>query len=291
MKLNTFYNTLRRRLFRREILYAMLLSFFIMIISFLVEASLEIRTLLQDIHDLDLYYPELGLFSTEAAERLKTYLLENSVSQAFSFFIFMEDGYIIYNFIANFIITLPILMFFEDRQNGTEQLIALRTGTGSYLVLEATAICLTVGVLVLVPSILFWGITYLFAPYKFPLSQSFVPDSISFFQILGLEKNVAWKYLALIILNSMMLMSKAFLTFTLSLRIHKKAVILFIPILFSYAFQTICIMLGCSDYGKISYFDSMIKTLAPMFVSMIIPLLLSAGILYLTNVKERSLNE
>lgn len=290
MKLNTFYNTLRRRLYRKEILYAMVLSFFIMIVSYLVEASLEIKAVIDIIHNLNSGFPEYTLYTPETAERLKHFFLENRTSQAFSFYIFMEDGYTIYNFIAYFIITLPVLMFIQDRQNGTEQLIALRNKTGSYLASEGVSVCLVVGILVLVPSILFWGISYLITPNNFPLSQSFPPYPEEFFQILGQEKNVAWKYLALILLNAMLFISKAFLAFAVSLRIQKKVAILFVPIIFSYALQIVCTLFGLPDYGRITYFDSMIDSLAPVFVTMMIHILLAVVLISITNVKERSLN-
>lgn len=286
-----FSNSLRRRLCRKEIIYAMVLSFFVMVISYFVESSLELQTFMRELHKFDVNNPRIALYAPEAVERLKRFSLENAASQGFSFYIFMEDGYTIYNYIANFIITLPVIMFLEDRQNGTEQLIAIRHGKGSYLAAEAGAICVTVGILVLVPSVLFWGITYLIAPCDFPLSQSFAPDPEDFFQILGLEKNVAWKYLVLIFVNVLTFVSKAFLTFALSLRIRKKSVILFVPILFSYAFEILCILLKLYDYGRLTYFDNSLSSLAPMFLSTMVPILLAAVILAVTNGKERSLNE
>ena len=268
----------------------MVLSFFIMIVSYLVESSLEIKSLIDTIHRMNSGFPEYTLYTPETAERLKHIYLETTASQTLSFYIFMEDGYTIYNFIAHFIITLPVLMFIQDRQNGTEQLIALRNKTGNYLASEGISICLTVGILILVPSILFWGISYLITPTNFPLTQSFPPYPEDFFQILGQEKNVAWKYLALILLNAMLFTSKAFLAFSVSLRIQKKVTILFVPIIFSYALQIICTLFGLHNYGRITYFDSLIESLAPVFVTMMIHILFAVVILTITNVKERSLN-
>ncbi len=290
MNLNPFYPTLRRRLCRKEILYAMILSFFIMIVSHLVEASLEIRSLLDTIHDLNSGSTEFALYAPETAQRLRQFILENRASQAFSFYIFMEDGYTLYHFIAHFLITLPVLMFMQDRQNGTQQMIALRSRTGGYLAWEGAAICLTAGILVLVPSIVFWAVTYLLAPCRFPLSQSFPPYSEDFFQILGQEKNVAWKYLVLIFLNAALLASKVFLTFAVSLRTQRKVVILFFPMVFSYGLQILCILLKLPAYGQLTYYDAMIESLAPAFVTMMVHLLLAAGILATTNGKEASLN-
>ncbi len=98
IRMNMFANSLRRKLCHKDILYAVVLSLLIMFVSFFVEASLEIRTLMQDLFEWDLCHPYTALYTQESLTRIKEFTLENDVSQAFSFYIFMEDGFIIYNF-------------------------------------------------------------------------------------------------------------------------------------------------------------------------------------------------
>lgn len=283
---------LRRRVLRKEIIYGVLLSLLIMIVSYIVEASLEIRTYLQmKSGDIGLYSPLIGIYSAEARKRLVQGYMEIAAGHTFSFFNFMEYGFIIYNFLANFIITLPVLMSFEDRKNGTTQLIALRNGDGSYLVFDVIAICLATCVLVIVPSVIYWGFSYLIAPCNFPLTQTFDPYPDQFFQVLGLEKNVAWKYLVLIIFNTILFISKTFLAFSVSLHIQRKVTVLFIPILYTYCLHIICALLGLNRIGQVSYFDAYIQSIVPLFVTIMVTILLSSVIVATTNCKERSLNE
>ena len=289
--MSDFIQIIRRRLCQKQVIVVILASLLAMLISYGVRASPEIQSYFQIKNANTSMLSDLPeKYDTNAASRAISDTINIASSHAFSFYVFMEYGFSIYHFIANFFITIPVLSFFDDRKNGVIQTTALRSGKGAFLAIHALAVTSTSWLLVLVPSVIYWLCTYSFAPMPFPLTQNFLPAYDSLFQSLGQPQKVAWLYLILIIITSFGFALRAFLTFAASLYIRRKAILLFIPIAFLYTTTMLFQLFGIPEYSMLSYFDPNIKSVSPILCSYLLTLIVSCCLLAKPDCKERALN-
>lgn len=264
----------KRRFLQRETLWAILLSLVFMLVSYVVRASPEIATYFKLKSGRHFAVADLpGVLTEDAAARVQADYLTVAASQAFSFYILMSNGFLLYHLLANIIIVLPILRFFNERKSGILQLTTVRRGNWSSIALEAFAASLSGTLLVLLPSLIFWALALLASPTMFPLSQAFAPFSDDFFQYLGQPEHIAGLYLVLILLNGILYFCRSLLAFSFALLVERKAILLFIPLAFTYAMYLLFTLLGIPGYAALSQFEEHIKTLAPLLLSSLLPLL------------------
>ena len=286
-----FMSVWKRRIAKKEILLAMMIALVLMFISYGVRASPEIATYFEIKNGTHFSVQQLpGVLSEEAAARTREDYLTVAASQAFSFYIFMSNGFALFHLGANILIVFPVLSFFDERKNGHLQLAMLRYHSWNYIAQEAVATALTSMLVVLLPSVVYWLLAAVIAPANFPLSQNFGPFSDDFFQVLGQPQNAKLLFGLLILLNSILYLSKAFLAFSAALFVERKAVLLFVPLAFSYAAYILFSALGIPAYGLLSHFDEHMKTLMPLFTSALIPLMVASALLLIVCKKERILH-
>lgn len=283
-----FISLFRRRFLQKEILLAILLSVVIMAVSYAVRASPEIQAYWQLRSGNHFAIQQLpGILTNDAAMRVYDDYVTVAASQAFSFYILMSNGFMLYYLLANIFIVLPVIRFFNERKDGVLQLIAVRYGTWSYIAREAFVASLVGMLLVLLPSIVFWALALLFSPAMFPLSQTFGPFADDFFQHLGKSENIAVLYLVLILLNGILFFSRTMLAFSFSLILERKAILLFVPLIFTYFLYILFSIIGIPEYASLSYSEEHIKSLAPILLSTILPLFTSVIVFYGFCNKER----
>jgi len=231
-----------------------------------------------------------GVFSEEAALRARQDLLDIAISNAFSFQIFMYFGFTFFHIIANLIITVPCLSFYDERKSGFTRILASKTCMHRYITCEALAVSISAWLIALVPALLFWALTLLLSPVILPLNQYFASAPDDYFQLIDFRTEIQWLYLRLILITSAGFFFKGLLTFVTSLVIDKKVTLIFLPLLYSYAVYALFEAVGLNGYAELSYFDGNIKSVSPVLFSFAVSLAVSTVIIYTFCNREKMLN-
>lgn len=286
-----FIQILKRRFFRLQTFFVILISLLLMFLSVLSGGISDIR---QYVSILDGSYALLDgfplIYSAETAERIVENMAVMCRSQFLSFYAIMYHGFHIYMLAAHIFIALPFLSFFNERKNGYTRLLVLRSDS-RYFMAEAAADSVVAYLYVVIPLVIFWLIAVIIGHPVFPLSQEFSSAYDYFFQFSSEDNKIIWLYLILIFLTSLLYFFRGFFLFICSLFFEKKVLLLFVSLLYTYAFETICITLQKYSYGSHTYLTEELKSLSPFMVNCFFNLILTVILFFLFFRKERALNE
>lgn len=280
----------RKRFFRPETLSIILISVAFMCISVVTGASADISEYIACRNGSSSFFDGYPLlYSKEALERIISARLDLQLSQCFSFYAVMYNGFHIYLLAAHILITVPFLRFFDERKNGYTELLAVRGGS-YWFIQEAVADSMTAGFYVLFPLLIFWGTAALLCPMRYPLNQDFISAYDEFFVYGKNENDIILVYLILILLTSVQYFLRFFFLFILAVVVEKKVILLFSSLVYTYGFEVLCIMLQKYDYGTHSYLMENLKSLSPFLVNCFVNLLITVILFTVFFRKDRILN-
>lgn len=193
-------------------------------------------------------------------------------------------------FAAHIFIALPFISFFNERKSGYTRLMVLRSDSG-YFMAEAIADSLVAYLYVVIPLVIFWLLAVIIGHPVYPLSQKFSSAYNNLFPFSSEDNGIIWVYLILIFLTSLLYFFRGFFLFICSVVFEKKVLLLFVSLVYTYAFETICIALEKYDYGSYFYLTEELQSLSPFMVNCFINLFITAILFLVFFRKERALNE
>lgn len=281
----------KKRFFRLETLGVILISVILMCISVATGAWTDIVEYLAYRDGSSIFFDGYPLlYSEETMERILASKSELQLSQWFSFYAVMYHGFHVYLLPAHLLIAVPFLRFFDERKNGYTRLLAVRGGNLWYIQ-EAVADSLVVGCYVLLPLLIFWGISAIVCPMLYPLNQDFVSSYDEFFVYGKSANDIILVYLILILLTSIQFFLRGFFLFILAVFVEKKVVLLFSSLIYTYGFEVLCILLQKYDYGTHFYLMENLKSLSPFLVNCFVNLLITVILFAICFRKDKILND
>ncbi len=289
--MSLFFTILKRRLINRTNLLIVAVSVLIMLISHAVLASPEIEAYFQIKSGEHFFTRNLpGVLSEAAASRDRQDSIDVISSQAFSFYTYMHYALSLFHLLANVLIVLPCLAFFDERKSGFSRLMALRTGVNKYFTCEAVATSLSGWLITLIPGLVLWGGALAFAPSRFPLMQKFQSTPEDFFQLRSFENDAIYMFLLMLIVSSLGYFFKALLSFIVSFAVDRKVILIFFPLLYSYGAYALFDFVGLNGYADLSYFNESMRSISPLLVSLFTTIVVSIAVMLRYCRKEKVLN-
>lgn len=280
----------KKRFFRIETVVVILISIVLMCISVIIGTSSDITEYLACRNGSSIFFDGYPLLYTkETVDRIVAARSEWQLSQCFSFYVVMYNGFHIYLLAAHLLITLPFLRFFDERKSGYTKLLAMRGGSSWYRQ-EAVADSLVAGCYVLIPLVLFITMAAVFCPMKYPLNQDFLSSCEEFFVYGRTQNDIVGVYLILSILTSIQFFLRGFFLFILAVVVEKKVILLFSSLVYTYGFEVLGIMLQKYDYGTHSYLMENLKSLSPFLFNCFANLLVTIVLFAIFFRKDRIVN-
>ncbi|MEE0776102.1 MAG: hypothetical protein U0M15_03475 [Bacillota bacterium] len=278
---------MKKRIFRKSTVICMGAGLLLLFLTFYIKGYTAIFDYLKYIggeSPLATFTEDHGIWSSVLKERNFERTAEIIKSQVFSFYAMMEYGYFLYGSIANLLLTLPVIRFFQERQRGYTNLQLLRYGSfRPYILHEAISCSLGGWLIAVVPALVFWFLAMVLSSSIFPLSQSFTThlDS-SFFGAMYLNHTYLC-YLLYILIQSSVFFFTALFAFAISIWLKKAIYVLFSGFLYSYL---TVLVLGLMQKGQYASTFSPTQTgnlvsFAPTFVYCFYTFLISMVLLYL----------
>lgn len=226
----------KHRFFRKSTIAIILLGVALIGVSWFTRSFLSIQDYVQfsdPNHPYWLEYQSSSILSAEAFQRVLDSSNRISRSNAFSFYVIMNNGFLLYTLFGNLLVGMAVISFFQERKCGFTKLMLIRSGGyKQYIMSEAIAVSLTGWLYALLPCLIVWLLASLFSPDVLPQGQSIFVTPFALLKSLHQGNTVVFAYLIVIIIKSLQFIFITLLAFAFSLIVQRAIILLFIPLFY-----------------------------------------------------------